>query len=256
MVDLARSLAGQSEPGGYDPAAGPFSWNPDAPPALPHACDSEFLSLTALPAKWSVFDEGGNFSVAPTCNETPLTMRSTWNAAGDTQRLAGITQPLPHAEWACATKLANLFGGNGSTVCDVSLIVGEANAPNAGFVSASIMFYSGKGMRANRWTDFKTIHLDADLYLLTNVIRPYVRFRCNGTALQIDTGPDGRSWPVTLVYTLPWMPGVFGLGMSMGGATGPSAIGLADFFRVASGAGASAYDALQLGRRVGLPIPP
>lgn len=239
-------------------------WVPDAPKTAPHAC-ADWFQASSLDAKWTVLDPGTVFTKAVDTTRRMYALSATSPGPANASVLAGVGQATPASEFSVAAKVANIFhsAGGGAETCafEVGLFVSEdigANPTTADiYTFGSYQFDNNggsgnaQGMRARGpWSAYNVGGGGLDSVVTS--VRPYVRVRMNGAVCRAETSPDGVSWYRLWNGTLAFTPSYFGVyaAFTHGGTwtTGSPAVGLIDFVDVASGAGSSAVDALQLGR--------
>jgi len=229
-------------------------WNPDLPPATPHALDDEFTDA-ALAAKWDTGNPGANFAAAL---DTTAQMLRTTSAGNGGSRYGWVTQDISaYTEGAIYTKLA-LMSQNSGSFTEAALMLTEAAALSTG-TPTTARFYTCShyisntdvAAEAGRWTNYTT--QNSVFSSISQGFGPYLRFRWNGVAVERDVSSNGIEW--------------FRMGTSQNMVFTPTRAGLAHnctlnaftsiarfaFFRAFTGAGTSGFDATRIGRISFLP---
>ncbi len=218
------------------------TWNADLPPSSPHAQDDECSNGVAIDAKWTLVDPGADFG-------------STAVAFGsyDLQKIAGSSmvgyyQAIPNAEF--------------SVVAQVGLVdaIAIASGIQGGLWVSSVLTNAGGGLAAFgvqhqpvtsaplvRFETYSGFALGSpgNTAARGDAQPRWVRMRLNGTTFTGDYSFDGLGWYQAHSLTLSFTPAYWGWGVQSLGGIARMRIRR---IRVASGAGASAWDALMPGR--------
>ena len=224
-------------------------WLPDAPPASPSIYDDEFTA-GSLDPKWVEFDPGAG--MVPTI-DTVKKMVVLTDAAGSSF-VAGIVQSLPAGELAIYTRWF-ASAGEGSP-SPAFILPADLTSGSAVFTCYAGVYRSGTstpGIAAYAHTNYTgtagTLKGNAGM----GMNPAFMRLRLPGDGnFSVDASPDGVGWHHVFTNTLGVSPAYFGLGMWT--ASGVPAAVRYPFFRVITGAGASAFGANHIGRLVNVPF--
>lgn len=212
----------------------------DIAPSSPHSDNDEFND-NSIAGAWATWDFAAIATFAENANGLEIT--ATGNGA---VRWCGKYKAVPASEFAIIIKVG-LHGQIASGGAEAGIVVLQdatsaagdlrgigididLNATSVAVTSRTFTAYNGSA---------SAITSSAAVY------PPYLRVRCNGTAMETDHSHDGLSWKRHSTVTLAFTPTHVGLGLL---AVGVSAVtGRFRFYRVWSGAGSSGFDASSIG---------
>ena len=237
-----RGDAAWAVPGGV---GGVNVWLPDAPPSSPSAYDDEFTA-GSLGGIWSTWDPSSSHTITVDTTRRMLKIVQTGNAG---TRWGGIYQAVPASEFAIIAKVS-LLNQNGASGYAMGVFVSEnisSSPTTADFRTCDLANNdTASNIFTRTWSAYNgSSSASTNRQYLAN----YLRIRCNGTSCKSDYSLDGIGWVQFASVTLGFTPTHMGIALNASDNT-LEATGYCDFFRVASGAGTSAYNGFAIGRYV------
>lgn len=224
------------------------TWLPDLAPVSPHAHDDEFDN-GSVSGSWSTWDPAGYVTV--TEGDEGIKFAGTGNA---TNRWAGKYKAVPASEFSVIAKLMvpGVAGANGTAIAlfvAMDLAAAPATADFRQIENLIVLSATSAAVISRTWNAYNG---STSVSTITNPTPTalYVRLRVNGTAMATDYCYDGKWWKAHSTATLGFTPVHYGLSFLQNDAVAGEAY--CRFFRVASGAGTSVFNAQTTGRYVSL----
>lgn len=165
-------------------------WNPDAPPASPHANDDEFLDGSGgVPGGWTETDHGSKLTVVEDATYKHVALTHTGGAG--THNIAGIYKSVPAGDFTIWTKCSMFAIGDN---VDVGLALFEDATSTTGDINTfGIRRAAPNAIQRNTWAAYNATPTNnfGESLILTTV---YLRIRRNGTTYYFDFSNDGLGW--------------------------------------------------------------
>ncbi len=211
-----------------------------APPAVPHANDDEATG-TVLDPSWTLKDTGGHVVASIVNNHITLDY-----TANGTISSAWLYKPKPNAEFAFIAPLALINAEDNYTRCGICVLEDGANSAK----KQAVMFFvpSLNTIYGSEWSAYN----GSESAILSTAWYQHVgfmRMRIKNATFWMDVCTDGQTWRQKATGTLSFTPQHYGLWFNCT-ASGVVVRAMYKFVRHASGAGASDFGTLQLGRVV------
>ena len=218
-------------------------WNDLLPPTSPHSCDDE-CDGNSLAGKWSTFDpDTTDFAV------TAVPTRKYYRLDKSTgSGMAGIYQNVPASEFSVVCRLhLNVPPASTLSMCGLFVAQGAAstndmhgvcNRRASTTVATSVARFTSNDIAGATYT--------AAANNQWQQAYRWLKLRVNGTTVAAEVSEDGEHWFQIDSATAAFTPSIFGVALLTD--TGISCQAIMRNFRVVSGAGSSAWDALLPGR--------
>lgn len=223
-------------------------WMPGAPPLTPHSRDDEgdglALDLGTLAGgnKWQEWDPDSKH--AWDLNTARQTIRCTAlpDGAPGIRVAGGIFQVVPASEFAFCTRVLRCPGGELGLFVSADVVASPATA------NYRTCAYGQGLVRACEYAQYDSeTEISATLGTIARNPATWLRMRCNGTTVASDFSNDGNVWFELASVTAGFTPVHFGI-FVLNADDSSTRVYEAEFFRVFSGGGTSAFDATEIGR--------
>jgi hypothetical protein len=229
--DASGELCEGDDPRLIDPANYVTNWDP--------AADAVLNGLSSM-TEW---DDGGYITVTDRAAEGAVELEGIGN---NTIRMGGLYTAIPASEFQFSALVTVSYVAGG--VVDIGLMVGNVGVGNVGYV----VLRSGPSLAAPRThTGFTTSYTSVGTSTSSPNGSAFLRIRVNGTTVEYDCSPDGRSWRCQGQSTR--VPVHYGI-CFRNDQNGVPAYGRVQTFDLQSGAGTSLFTAYRPGRLVRNPL--